>query len=288
MIAIVNMACGLANRMFQYSYYLYLKKLDWDVSIDYTRKASLPHEHVDWDRIFPFAPLTEASSLKVLLLGGGSSIVSKFRRHYLRHTTRVINMPSAFSADLPYYDNSYLIGVFQNAKMVESISDEVRNAFMFNPFTDEDNLSLENKLINTPSVGIHVRKGEDYRNRVWYQNTCPLSYYMEAIKLIRKLVKNPQFFVFTDNPQWVKESFQGIEYTMILNNPKVGWGSHYDMQLMSYCHHNIISNSTYSWWGAFLNHNSEKIVICPNAWFNPNSCNDWTSKDVLCDNWITL
>lgn len=71
----------------------------------------------------------------------------------------------------------------------------------------------------------------------------------------------PKFYVFTDNPDWVRENFKDIEYTLVEGNPASGWGSHFDMQLMSVCKHNIISNSTYSWWSAFLNAHPQKIVV---------------------------
>ena len=77
---IVNMACGLANRMFQYSYYLYLKKMGYDVVVDFYKTANLEHEHVVWTSIFPYAPIRQASVWEVLKAGGGSDILSKLRR----------------------------------------------------------------------------------------------------------------------------------------------------------------------------------------------------------------
>ena len=125
-------------------------------------------------------------------------------------------------------------------------------------------------------------------SRIWYQNTCPVEYYQKAIAKIKELVDHPIFFVFTDNPQWVKDNFKGIDYRLVEDNPADGWGSHFDMQLMSLCKHNIISNSTYSWWGAFLNGNNNKIVVSPEVWFNPDSCEEYTSDKLLCKNWIAL
>lgn len=125
-------------------------------------------------------------------------------------------------------------------------------------------------------------------SRVWYQETCPLDYYRKAIAYIKEKVDNPKFYVFADNPAWVTEHFNEFDYTLIEGNPPAGWGSHFDMQLMSYCKHNIISNSTYSWWGAFLNKNPEKIVILPHQWFNPKSCEESTSEKVQCKGWVAL
>lgn len=289
MEAIVNMACGLANRMFQYSYYLYLKKNGWQATVDFYKKNRLPHEDVAWERIFPKAIFKQASLCKVLLKGGGAFMSSRIRRRYFRWSTQVLEMPTAFSVFLPSIDGQYVMGVFQNAAMVEAVEDKVLNAFTFVPFTSGTNVHLMNEMLqNEQSVSIHVRKGKDYSQRKLYHHTCEIDYYMNAVALMKKKLVNPTFYVFTDNPEWVKEHFSFFNFKLITDNPTIGWGSHFDMQLMSYCHHNIISNSTYSWWSAFLNRNSDKIVICPNIWFNPQSCQEWSSKSICCQNWISV
>lgn len=104
MSVIVNMACGLANRMFQYSYYLFLKHQGYQVQVDFYHSAKLAHEKVAWYDIFPEAKIDQASSWNVLRLGGGSDFLSKIRRRYLPFLTGVINMPTAFDADLPVCD----------------------------------------------------------------------------------------------------------------------------------------------------------------------------------------
>lgn len=287
---VVNMACGLANRMFQYSYYLYLLENGYDVSIDYYETAKLAHEAVAWNRIFPQAYIKQASQREVFRLGGGSSIFDKLRRRYLPFTTRVIYMPTAFSAPLPPRDGkaAYLFGVFQNAQTVTAVGDSVRKAFAFPAFEDARNIALAKEMAGCESVAIHVRKGADYRERIWYQDTCPMSYYEEAIGLLKKELPNPRFYVFADNHEWVRENFRGLDYTLVEGNPSSGWGSHFDLQLMSLCHHNIISNSTYSWWGAFLNASPDKTVILPKVWFNPKSCDDYTSAALMCEGWIAI
>lgn len=287
---VVNMACGLANRMFQYSYYLYLKKFGYDVSVDYYDTAKLEHELVAWNRIFPEAPICQAARGEVFRLGGGSSLFTKLRRRYLPFTACVKYMPTAFSAPLPEEDGKdvYLFGVFQNAQMVNHVAEDARRAFAFAPLEDERNKELAKKMSGCESVAIHVRKGTDYMERVWYQNTCPLSYYEAAIERMKKKLAHPKFYVFADNHEWVRANFTDFEYTLVEGNPSAGWGSHFDMQLMSLCRHNIISNSTYSWWGAFLNASADKTVILPEVWFNPKSCEDYTSARLLCEGWTSL
>lgn len=290
MLVIVNMACGLANRMFQYTYYLYLKSVGYDVSVDFYKTAKLSHENVAWECIFPNAVLPQASFWKVQWLGGGSDVFCKVRRKYLPFTHSVLHMPTAFDAILPDKSkgDQYVIGVFQNAKMADSVKSEVQKAFTFEPFTEGQNADLMLEMQGCESVAIHVRKGNDYASRIWYQDTCPVKYYEDAVSLMKEKIANPKFYVFTDNPGWVKENLKGFDYVLVEGNPPAGWGSHFDMQLMSYCKHNIISNSTYAWWAAFLNKNVTKTVVCPNIWFNPKSCEDYTSAKVLCEGWIAL
>lgn len=287
---IVNLACGLANRMFQYTYYLFLKKEGYNAEIDYYETAVLDHEKVEWRRIFPEAPIKQANRWDVFRLGGGSSIFSKIRRRFLSMTCKVHYMPTAFAADCPTLTDKdkYIFGVFQNATMADTVKEEVQQVFTFAPFEDERNRTLQEAIQTCNSIGIHIRKGEDYMSRIWYQDTCPLDYYRKAIAYIQEKVENPKFYVFADNPAWVKENFKEFDYTLVEGNPPAGWGSHFDMQLMSYCKHNIISNSTYSWWGAFLNKNPDKIVILPHQWFNPKSCEESTSEKVQCKGWIAL
>lgn len=289
MKVIVNIACGLANRMFQYSYYLYLKKLGYDVWVDFYRTAKLEHENVAWNSIFPNAPIQQASVWEVFKTGGGSDMISKIRRRYFSFSCNMKTL-SAFEAPLPDKTSHsvYMMGVFQNAEMVETVRDKVLKAFMFQPFIDRHNLDLMKEIQSCQSVAIHVRKGKDYMSRIWYQQTCPIAYYQKAIKLIEEKIKDPRFYVFTDNPEWVKENFRDFEYTLVQENPVAGYGSHYDMQLMSLCRHNILSNSTYSWWGAFLNRNPNKTVVLPDIWFNPESCQEYTSRPVRCKDWIAL
>lgn len=287
---IVNMACGLANRMFQYSYYLFLKHQGYHVQVDFYHSAKLAHEKVAWNDIFPKAKIERASSWDVLRLGGGADFLSKIRRKYFSFLTSVVNMPTAFDANLPVASkkSQYIMGVFQNAKMVETVEQDVKRCFTFRPFTDERNQKLEREMAVCESVAIHVRKGKDYAERVWYQNTCLVEYYHKAIQLISEKVNHPKFYVFTDNPEWVKEHFKDFDYTLVEGNPASGWGSHFDMQLMSLCKHNIISNSTYSWWSAFLNAYPDKIVVVPKVWFNPDSCVEFTSERILCKDWLAV
>lgn len=293
---IIRMAAGLANRMFQYAYYLYLKQMGLNVHIDNSYRRSIghtdfAHEHIDWKRVFPKAKYSSPQNITVYKYGGGQDLFSKIRRRFLPFTTNVSNLTNPFI----YKDvnelrkNEYIIGVFQNAKMASNIRTQLIELFSFPEIKDSKNKNLVNEIQSCESVAIHIRKGNDYSRLDRYNNTCEIDYYMKAINTLKNKIDNPRYYIFTDNPQWVKDNFNFVDYKIIDWNPTVGWGNHLDMQLMSLCKHNIIANSTYSWWGAFLNTNPNRIVIAPHKWFNEMHPQLGRLENLsICDNWIAL
>lgn len=291
-IKIVRMTGGLANRMLQYAFSLYLKEQGYDVYIDNYEEFKYEHENVSWNKIFPYAPLRQASKMMLFKVGGSANIFDKIRRNIFPLTASVWNVQNATSVPTKEeVDNfSYFIGTFQDSSVSEHIKEKIMEAYSLNDFKQgTHNADILKHIVSENSVSIHVRKRDDYIKQKIYQNTCPLEYYLEAIKIIRNKVSNPMFYVFTDNPEWVANNFIDFEYTLVVGNPVVGFGNHYDMQLMSCCKHNIIANSTYSWWGAFLNRNPEKVVIDPRHWFNPDvpELHDLPNK-TACKGWILL
>ena len=288
---IIRMQAGLANRMFQYSCYLYLKQKGYETYVDNSYKAKMwKMEDISWARIFPNAPIKQASHFRIGLNGGGYGLWSRFIRRFcwgvFSKTLGLKNFEIPSAENLKRYN--LFVGVFQNSIMVESVKDVVLDSFQFSPFEDVKNLAFLKKISKENSVAIHVRKGEDYLKKDIIKGTCPIEYYISAINYIKAKINNPQFYVFTDNKRWVEDNFDGIDYTLVDWNPSIGWGNHYDMELMSFCSHNIIANSTYSWWGAFLNRNPHKIVIMPNKWFNKIDLNNEVILNTKCKNWVVL
>lgn len=288
-IKIVRMLGGLANRMFQYSLHEYLKTKGYTVLVDNYYKGKLKHENFDWNRIFPNAPLNIPSKKRIFIYGGGYDYISKIRRK-TNLTFRYYSSPSAFSIpsneEIKSYD--YFAGVFQHAEMVKNVEKQIKQHFVFSPFKDQRNLSVEAEIKSCNSVAIHVRKGADYLQYQGLGSACDIEYYKKAIIYIHSKVDNPVFYIFTDNQNWVKEHFKGIDYILVNHNPTNGWGNHFDMQLMSCAKHNIIANSTYSWWGAFLNNNSNKIVIGPKLWFGSNSRLSKFNNTTIPSSWVAL
>lgn len=290
---IIRMECGLANRMFQYSYGLYLGKKGYDIYYDNSyRPKKLKTENIDWNKIFPKATIKQVSLFETLWYGAGFDLISKIRYHYLPWSCNLARMKSAFL--IPSEDEimkkKCFIGFFQNSTFIDEIKNEVQNIFTFSPFQEgSNNFLLSKKMLSENSVAVHFRKGKDYLAMNIFKDTCPIEYYIKAINHIKQHIENPVFYVFTDNQEWVRNNLKEFDYILVQNNPASGWGNHFDMQLMSYCKHNIIANSTYSWWGAYLNLNPNKIVIGPKRWFNPISEEyNNTHNKILCKDWIHL
>ena len=176
---------------------------------------------------------------------------------------------------------------WQDENYFISAAGEVRNAFKFSPFEDKRNQEIEQAMASSNSVAIHIRKGDGYGTWNLFSYTCPKEYYDKALAYIKEHVENPKFFIFTDSPEVVKEYLDIEDYTLINWNPTSGKGNYWDMQLMCCAKHNVIANSTYSWWGAWLNANPEKIVIGPNYWFNP-ECQYAHINHIIPNHWIKL
>lgn len=184
-------------------------------------------------------------------------------------------------------DNCEVVGFWQTEKYFVGISDEIRRQFTFSPFTEKRNMELFERMKTENAVAIHVRKGHDYISDKTWDGTCSRNYYISAINYMKERVDNPQFYIFSDNFDWVKKNIIDIDYTVVDWNPTRGKFNFRDMQLMSCAKHNIISNSSYSWWGAWLNTNPGKIVIAPQIWFNP-ILEYYSQNNIVCEDWIAL
>lgn len=290
---VVEMMAGLANRMFQYAFYLSLKAKGYHTLIDDTYKAGKwKFEDISIEQVFPNIHFERADSSLIGRLGGGDDYVSKVRRkiHWLRNRHYVVcSVDQGYCTEFLMHDRDlYLSGNWISELYFKDIEQEIRRNFIFHPFSGTQNIEIANEMQACNSVAIHVRKGADYNKSV-NSGVCDTSYYKTCIDHIKKNTSDPKFYVFSDNYEWVKENLSFIEYTLIHWNPTSGFGNHLDMQLMTNAKHNIIGNSTYSWWGAWLNPNPDKIVLAPLTWFN---------KDVISkssvelsftpENWIVL
>ncbi len=175
----------------------------------------------------------------------------------------------------------YYEGYYQDEEYFINHRNEILKAFTLKTPLDSANAQMLEKIKNTNSISLHVRRG-DYLNLEKIFGLCNLEYYKNAIEYIASRTQNPHFFLFSDDIAWVKENLEiNYPYTVVdINNLQTGF---FDLELMKNCKHNIIANSSFSWWGAWLNENPEKIVIAPKKWFLEGDRTTIVSK-----NWVKL
>lgn len=183
-------------------------------------------------------------------------------------------------------DNTYFEGYWQSYLYFDTITDIIKKDFLSNHKMQSNDIILSNQIRDTNSISLHIRRG-DYvsnSNATSYHGVSSLDYYYEAIQYIKEKVVNPVVYLFSDDINWVKENLK-IDLPIVFvenRDPKRPFD---DIYLMHLCKHNIIANSSFSWWGAYLNENSEKIVIAPKKWFNDPSIN---TEDLIPRNWIRM
>lgn len=176
-----------------------------------------------------------------------------------------------------------LWGFFQDPLFFKKYEKDIRSLFSFKEELSPENKKWLKQMTETNSVSMHIRR-DDY---VFEQETYLLMteyYYIRAADYIAARVPNPHFYIFSDDMDWTKRNIHlKYPHTFIENNR--GDDSYNDMRLMSVCKHNIIANSSFSWWGAWLNANPDKIVIAPNGWLNDDG--SW-GRHIIPKEWVQL
>ena len=179
----------------------------------------------------------------------------------------------------------YLSGYWQSEKYFAAFAEQIRADFTFRQPLNGQNSELARHVEMVNSVSLHVRRGDYATNpkTTATHGLCSLDYYQDAIRHFEELVQQPLFFIFSDDIEWVKSNLDvGLKCVYVQNN--TGAGSYNDMRLMSLCKHHIIANSSFSWWGAWLDANQKKIVVAPKKWFANN--ND--TRDLFPNRWLLL
>ena len=202
----------------------------------------------------------------------------------IKFVDNIENVESIYSEPFFHYNkiepqkNLKIHGYFQSEKYFVKYKKELLELFEI----DKDSKSIiYNKygnILNKNTCSIHVRRG-DYLGLPGFHPTCDIEYYMSAIKYFSF---DTTFLVFSDDIEWCKKNFIGENFLFIENNE-----NYIDLYLMSLCVNNIIGNSSFSWWGAWINKNKNKKVVTPKKWFGENY-NHLITDDIYCKNWIKL
>jgi len=182
-----------------------------------------------------------------------------------------------------YADGSYLHGYWQSEQYFTQIADQIRSDFIFPDFTNTQNAEMADRIANSTAISLHVRRG-DYLT-LGAHVLCDQAYYEAALaQVLDGLQGTPTVYVFSDDPQWAKDNLPlPVEKVVVdFNGADTDFE---DMRLMTLCQHNIIGNSSFSWWAAWLNQNATKRVAGPAKWFgDPKLVN----PDILPPNWLSV
>lgn len=289
---IVNILGGLGNQMFQYAFAVALRELspDKDVRIDPSGFKGYPlHNGYELNRIFnvtiPEASLGEQMKVYYPLRNYrmwqiGNRILPR-RKSTIKEVADMRFTPTLLTDSR----SAYYLGYWQTDKYFRDIRSLILRAYTFPAFErDSKNEQLFREIQSKNVIGVHVRRG-DYVNIGNTQGICTLEYYRKALCLMSERTKPEMFLIFSDDIEWCRNEISGF----LGNIPTVyvdwnkGKNSFRDMQLMSLCKHNIIANSSFSWWGAWLNQNPDKIVIAPSRWMNGGG---WV--DIIPEEWLSL
>lgn len=280
---------GLGNQLFQYALARRLSllhnvslKLDASQIETYKiRKYSLKPFNIIED----FA--TESDIVRITRKGSISfrGLTEKILPYYKRSCVR----EKFFHFDpniLKSRKNVYLQGYWQSERYFKDIEDIIRREFTIKIEPDVNNKRTIALINSVNAVSLHIRRG-DYvscaaTNR--FHGTCVFSYYQQAVEIIAQKVASPHFFVFSDDILWAKKNLV-LEYPTLFISHNDNTKDFEDLRLVTQCNHHIIANSTFSWWGAWLNEKYDKIVVVPKKWFNDKSID---ITDLIPEGWIKI
>jgi hypothetical protein len=181
--------------------------------------------------------------------------------------------------------NAYLSGYWQSERYFNTVTDLIRSEFQPNIEPRQQNREWLDRILRCNAVAMHVRRGDYVTSPIVNQvhGVLPPSYYASAFRKIAERETGLEFFVFTDDPSWARTSIRSDVPTHIIEGNVDAPAE--DLRLMSSCRHHIIANSSFSWWGAWLCRNSNKIVCAPRRWFAA-SAND--TRDLIPADWNVL
>lgn len=282
---IVNITGGLGNQMFQYAFAVALKQRypEEMIYVDTQHYHTLffkkfkginLHNGYEIDRIFPLANLPKAKSRQLAKISYWipNYILSRICRKLLpvRKTEYVAPYNTNYKFDeeaLNINGDCYYEGYWQSVRYYSTIKIKLQEIFI-HPEPNIYNKKLIEDIQKCNSVGIHIRRG-DYLNEPEFRGICNIEYYQKALKIILSDGKDHTFYIFSNDMEWCKSHLTSLigNHRIVYVTENRGGESCWDMFLMTYCNDLIIANSSFSWWGAFLNKKINR-VIAPDPWLN--------------------
>jgi hypothetical protein len=284
---IINLKGGLGNQMFQYATGLAMSINNCvETKIDASGYKKEKVNVFDTPRIFDLKDFKISKELakdfEINKIKYNLGLLSKLWRFFKQKIMR--QKYADFHPFILKKKNYYLDGYWQSEKNFINIRKQILEEFTLKKITE--NFHICNGHITNNSLSIHIRHG-DYLNdpkTLKYHGVLEIDYYRKSYELIKTKTKIKQVVLFSDDIKWVKENFDFIDKPIVyasdfnLTAPE-------ELILMSKCSHNIVANSSFSWWGAWLNQNPDKIVIAPKIWFKKG---EWRHKNIVPKTWIKI
>ena len=287
---IIQLIGGLGNQMFQYAAgrrlaHHHNTSLFLDVSLFSAyklRKYELDIFNIE-------AAIAPPDMLKQVAFSSKDIIYLRLRNVFLPNIIIRYIREKSYEFDEYIYnapDNYYIEGYFQSERYFADISNVIRKNFTFKNEPNEENKRILSRIQNTNSVSLHIRRGDYISNPKTMEThgVLGIDYYLKGLNYIEKNIRTPEIFIFSDDIAWAKENIL-IKMPIHFIDHNQSSRDYEDLRLMSCCKHNIIANSSFSWWGAWLNQNPDKIVIAPQKWFNDPTIN---TNDLIPSTWIRL
>ncbi|MDD3321944.1 MAG: alpha-1,2-fucosyltransferase [Paludibacter sp.] len=295
---IVSLFGGLGNQMFQYATAKAIAfklgvELKLDVSLLQDRSPRKNFTYRDYE-LNVFCLNEDIATIKEVRkyvpdLWNSPKIVHAFyhlkrklyRSHYYFEKKKYLIESDVFNIK----DNTYIYGYFQSEKYFTDYSSELLDTFSFVSGINKENKDLIGQIEKNNSVSIHIRRG-DFVNSP-FQLLQLETYYLPAIEAIQQKATDLTFYIFTNDHEWASEQFRNVNIKKIFVDINNNSMSYMDMILMSHCNHNICANSSFSWWGAWLNRHPDKIVYVPKNWFKTNEV-EIERCDLIPNDWIII
>ena len=282
---IIQMSGGLGNQMFQYALYLKLKKLGREVKFDstssYIRDNARPIQLAVFNIQYP-----EATKEELIEMTDSSMLLKDRIRRKLKGRKSKEYREEGFGYDpvVLTQDPAYLVGTFQSELYFQDMKEQIREVFRFDQSVmQQETLAMKDTIKSTTSVSIHVRRGDYLNAEEVYGEICTDAYYDGAIKYMLEKYPDATFYLFTNDLTWADFFVNARPFAnIVVVKDNTEYTGYLDMYLMKHCKHNIIANSSFSWWAAWLNSHQEKTVIAPAKWLNSAECKD------ICTDEMTL
>jgi hypothetical protein len=279
---------GLGNQMFQYALYRSIQGQGINIKADTTA-----YEYDDKRKFI----LDTFPNIKLEMMGKDEfdNLFSKYQNR--NKVVKVINkiipqtdiyfkekQEGIFDKKIFGLNNKILDGYFQNEKYFSDIRTELLSELVFPNMQNKKFADICNKVKNdAQSVSIHIRRGDYLELENLYGGICTIEYYKKAMQYMTDSIGEMCYYVLSDDIEWTKANIPIKNATYIESKNYECYEDWYDMYLMSICHHNIIANSSFSWWGAWLNRHNDKTVIRPVKW------NNNSNMEGMCPNgWVKI